>query len=120
MKSRNNSQDAIFKAFSRIAEQWNLTEEEQLDLLNMKSLGLLKDFKRGVRIPPEDVFTRIYYLAKIYGSLHVLFSDSRVANTWIRRPNSFRISHCRTAIELMTSNEAGVKMVYDYLMSQCS
>ncbi len=40
----------------------------------------------GVRVP-ADTLRRIGYLAGIYKALQVLYSDPRLADSWVQRPN---------------------------------
>lgn len=118
MKKQELESIYLFKIFSRICERWELTEEEQLGLLNMKNSSLLDRFKRRKAVPPEDVFRRIGYLLNIYRTLHVILDDGYAADTWIRRRNSAPMFKGKPAIKLMTSDVSGVKKVRDYVLSQ--
>lgn len=40
----------------------------------------------GVRVP-ADTLRRIGYLAGIYKALQILYSDPRLADSWVQRPN---------------------------------
>lgn len=118
MKKRIPEGVHLFRIFHRICDRWELTEEEQLGLLNMKNAILLNGFKSGKMFPPEDIFRRIGYLLNIYKSLHILLPDAYSADTWIRRPNAGQIFNRKPAIKLMVSDESGIKKVHDYLMCQ--
>lgn len=118
MKKRIPESVHLFRIFHRISSRWELTEEEQLGLLNMKNADLLNKFKDGKMVPPEDVFRRIGYLLNIYRAIHVLIGDSYEADQWIRRPNSAPMFKGRPAIRLMLSDISGIKKVRDYLLGE--
>lgn len=120
MKNRKSQHAFLFLIFFRISKDWNLAEREQLDLLNLKSAKVLRDFESGKKIPPEELFRRIGYLMNIHQALKVILPDAHAANTWIRRRNSAHMFSGKPAIELMTSDNDGIRKVRDYLMSQCS
>lgn len=118
MKNRTPESVHLFRIFDRICVRWELTEEEQLGLLNMKNSRLLNDFKLGKMIPPEDVFRRVGYLLNIYRALHVLLGDCYDADKWIRRPNAAPMFKGKPAIKLMLSDISGIKKVRDYLLGE--
>lgn len=118
MKKRMPESVHLFRIFHRICDKWELTEKEQLGLLNMKNSSLLNRFKCGKMVPPEDIFRRIGYLLNIYQALHVLLGDSYDTDKWIRRPNSAPIFNGKPAIKLMLSGESGIKYVRDYLLGE--
>lgn len=118
MKNRTPESVHLFRIFDRICVRWELTEKEQLGLLNMKNSRLLNDFKSGKMFPPEDVFRRIGYLMNIYRALHVLLGDCYEADKWIRRLNSAPMFNGKPAIKLMLSGEPGIKYVRDYLLGE--
>lgn len=118
MKNRIPESVHLFRIFDSICVRWELTEEEQLGLLNMKNSDLLNGFKDGKYLPPEDVFRRIGYLMNIRRALHVLLGDCYDADKWIRRPNSARMFNGKPAIKLMLSDESGIKKVRDYLLGE--
>lgn len=97
------------RTFLNIAELWNLSDEEQIDLLGVHDLAIFEDWKIRVRaheaLPiPVDVIVRIGCVLSIYGSLVTLFPEERTAD-WLRAPNSHKIFGDRTALAVMTSGE---------------
>lgn len=117
---RNRRKEGVFlmRIFKEISTKWNLTDEEQLRLLNVKSMRFFRDFEKGRKIPPEELFRRVGYLLSIYRTLDVLLPDAYAAYNWIRRPNSARICNGKPAIKLMLSGEEGIKKVRDYLLAE--
>jgi len=118
MKNRDKESILLFKVFLRIAHDWNLTEKEQLDLLNVKSMKILRDFESGNIVLQEELSRRIGYLMNIQQALKVLLPDTHAANTWIRRENSAPMFNGRPAINLMIFDESFIRKVRDYLFSQ--
>ena len=118
MKSRQSQHAFLFTIFHRLSQYWNLTEKEQLDLLNVKSAEILSDFEIGRKVPPEELFRTIGYLWNIYISLRTLLPDEHSANTWIRRKNYAKLFSGKPAIEIMLSGSDGIKKVRDYLLGE--
>ncbi|KTE04418.1 hypothetical protein ATE68_01880 [Sphingopyxis sp. H038] len=97
------------RTFLNIAELWNLSDKEQMDLLGIHELAIFEDWKIRVRaheaVPiPVDVIVRIGCVLSIYGSLVTLFPEERTAD-WLRAPNMHKIFGDRSALTVMTSGE---------------
>lgn len=119
---RNRRKEGVFliRIFKGISARWNLTADEQLELLNVKSMRVFRDFEKGRKIPPEELFRRVGYLLSISRTLDILLPDAYAADNWIRRPNSARIFGGRPALNLMLSGEEGIRTVRDYLLAECT
>jgi uncharacterized protein (DUF2384 family) len=75
-------------AFFKIAEVWELKNEDARALLGSVSSGKYFDLKKSHRgALTQDELTRVSLLIGIFKSLNILFS-SKLANQWIARPNS--------------------------------
>lgn len=100
---------AGMRTFLNIAELWNLSDEEQMDLLGIHDLAFFEDWKVRVRaheaVPiPVDVIVRIGCVLSIYASLVTLIPVERTAD-WLRAPNTHKIFGGRTVLAVMTSGE---------------
>lgn len=70
------------RTFFRIAEAWNLQEQEQMRLLGLESRSTFQSWKRGVVATiPKDALERISYVLGIYKGLHILLP--KTADQWI-------------------------------------
>jgi uncharacterized protein (DUF2384 family) len=75
------------KAFVRLAEHWELTNNEAAALLGV-SPSTWERTKRGDRAEPlsQDQLTRISALIGMFKGLHLLFADN-MADRWPGLPN---------------------------------
>jgi hypothetical protein len=92
---------AGLKAFFRIMDRWKVVDEEARMLLNDVSNGTYYQLKAnpGSAKPlDKDRLTRISYLIGIYKALNILYSQ-RLADQWMRLPNSNPIFNGRTPLE---------------------
>lgn len=86
--TRERLSSAAITAFLRIAEFWNLKNEECMDLLGGISNGKLHSLKKSRKGSlTQDELTRVSCLIGIYKALNILFGQN-LANQWVRRPNS--------------------------------
>ena len=75
-------------AFFKIAEVWELKNEDARALLGSVSSGKYFDLNKSHRgALTQDELTRVSLLIGIFKSLNILFSP-KLANQWIARPNS--------------------------------
>ena len=87
--------------FFRIVEHWKLRDEDARELLGGLSNSAYYEWKKNPeRILEVDRITRISYLVGIYKALHILYGD-KLADAWIRLPNSNAIFGGRTPLALM-------------------
>jgi hypothetical protein len=79
---------AAVKAFLKIAELWELRDEDARKLLGGMSNGAFYELKRsGGRLLDQDRLTRISLLTGVFKALNILY-DKRLADGWVRLPNS--------------------------------
>lgn len=100
---------AGLRTFLNIAQAWNLSVQEQMDLLCIHGLATFEDLTARVRAHeaiaiPIDVIVRIGCVLSIYASLPALFPEERAAE-WLRAPNADMLFSGRTALAVMTSGE---------------
>ncbi len=88
------------KAFFNMAELWRLNNEHQMVLLGSPSRTTFFRWKKGeVKELSLDTQERISYLLGIYKALHILFSNSEQANTWLHRDNQASLFAGRSALD---------------------
>lgn len=76
------------KAFLKIAELWELRDEDARQLLGGMSNGAFYELKRtGARLLDQDRLTRISLLTGVFKALNILY-DKRLADRWVQLPNS--------------------------------
>ncbi len=80
---------AALRTFFRIARVWGLEVEEQKTLLGMTSSSTYYKWRKEPpsRVSP-DMLERISYVLGIYKALQILLPDERLADRWIRQPNT--------------------------------
>ncbi|UKJ25881.1 MbcA/ParS/Xre antitoxin family protein [Stenotrophomonas maltophilia] len=108
------------RAFSLIAELWNLTDQEQSAILGrpINLAGAQLEATAADEISPETL-ERISYALGIYRALHILFPDQQQADSWIRRPNEATPFKGGTALALMcTGRLSDLASVREYLDAQ--
>ena len=111
---------AGLRAFANIAEAWGLSIAEQLTLLGIASRSTFFKWRRE-RNPrvPRDTLERLSYLLGIYKSLQILLPDAKIADAWIRKPNTAAVFGGRPALDRMLSGQvADLYVVRQYLDAQ--
>lgn len=80
---------AALKGFFLIMKTWSVPAEEARILLGSPASRTYYAWRSGtvVRVP-SDTLRRIGYVAGIFKALQILYSDSKLADTWIKRPNA--------------------------------
>src|SRR6201985_1355140 len=111
---------AGLRAFTRIAELWNLSITEQLSLLGIASRSTYFKWRREPQPKlPRDTLERLSYLLGIYKALQLLLPENQAADEWGRRPNSAPLFGGKSALERMLSgNVADLFLVRQYLDAQ--
>lgn len=99
---------AAFRTFVNIAALWDLTPQEQNDLLSTDAatfddLKLRTLARENVEVP-MDVVIRLGCVLSIYSSLSSLLNADRTG-AWIRARNSAPLFGGRAALELMTTGD---------------
>jgi hypothetical protein len=79
---------AALRGFFAITQAWGLNAEDARALLGLPAERTFYAWRAGnaVRVP-TDTMRRIGYVAGIYKALELLYSDSHLADDWIKRPN---------------------------------
>ncbi|MFZ0333281.1 MAG: antitoxin Xre-like helix-turn-helix domain-containing protein [Candidatus Acidiferrales bacterium] len=76
------------KAFLKIAELWDLRDEDSRQLLGGMSNGAFYELKKtGDRTLDQDRLTRISFLTGIFKALNILYGK-KLADRWVQLPNS--------------------------------
>jgi hypothetical protein len=89
------------KGFFNLVKRWGLRDEDARCLLGGISNGpYYKWKKQPERLLDADVLTRISYLIGIFKALNILYGE-KLADEWVRLPNSNRIFGGRTPLEYM-------------------
>jgi len=111
---------AGLRGFFRVVQQWKLSTEEQIKLLNVPPSTF-----HGWKASPDnarlshDTLERISYILGIYKNLHILLSNKQSADGWIHLPNKAALFGGSPAIDRMTSGNVGdLFVVRGYLDSQ--
>lgn len=107
------------KAFFKIAEQWELTKDQQRILLGIAD----STFYKWHHSPPaqldKDSLERISYILGIYKSLQILLPENKAADTWVKAPNKNPLFAGKSALDRMLSgNVADLYVVRQYLDAQ--
>jgi len=92
----------IFKTYFDIAEAWDLTHKETMDLLELENVADIEQLKR---YPQPQLFTekrlfKITHLMEIYKGLQICH-ERGLANQWIKIHNRNQIFEGSTPLEFM-------------------
>ena len=99
------------RAFLNIAVAWQLSVKEQQSLLGWPADSTFFKYKSGqVGTLPYDALIRISLVLGIYKALHILYPEERLADAWVKLPNSNALFGGRPALTIMT--EAGMDGLY--------
>lgn len=80
---------AELEAFFRMAERWNLTNEEQILLLGSPGRSTFFKWKKDGGNLPADTRERLSHLLGIWKALRILFTVDERGEEWIRRKNLY-------------------------------
>lgn len=105
-------------AFFRIAELWDLTNDQAQALLGSPSRSTFFNWKKGEGGNlPRDAFERISYVIGIYKALQILFPDPQQADAWVSKSNA--AFGGGSALERMVAGNVGdlhgVRAYLDYV-----
>jgi len=105
--SRRELAPTALRAFTRLAEIWQLSGVQQAKLLGLDGtqLSTLYKWKSQPRRAnlSHDTLDRISYLTGIYKALHILLPDDAAADSWIHRPNDAPLFAGRAPLSRMLS-----------------
>lgn len=86
--NRSRLSASAIRGLLRIAEHWDLRDEDTRALLGGLSSGSFYGLKRKpARVLDEDQLTRISLLVGIYKALNILYSK-KLADAWMTLPNA--------------------------------
>jgi hypothetical protein len=108
---------AGLRAFSRIADQWELSAKQRMTLLGASPSTYHKWMSDPNRAhPSRDTIERISHVLGIYAALKILLPNSKAANAWIRKPNSAPLFGGNTALSrMLAGNVSDLYIVRQYL-----
>lgn len=100
---RERLSPSALKAFFKIAERWDIRDEDARALLGGLSNGPYYKWKKDQnRTLDADRLTRISYLVGIFKALNILYGE-QLADEWVRLANSNRIFGGQTPLAYMTA-----------------
>lgn len=92
---------SALKGFFNLMSRWSVRDEDARALLGGISNGPYYSWKKQPeRLLDADVLTRISYLVGIFKALNILYGE-KLADEWVRLPNTNRIFGGRTPLEYM-------------------
>lgn len=98
---RQRLSGSALKGFFKLAQAWNLRDEDACVLLGGVSSSSYYEWKKKPqRVLEVDRLTRISYLLGIYKSLHILYGDD-LADKWVHMPNRNVLFGGRTPLAYM-------------------
>ena len=101
-EERKRLSPAAIRTFFNIIDRWNVRDEDARLLLGGVSNGPYYDMKKNPeRTLEADRLLRISYLIGIFKALNILYSE-KLADSWIRLPNSNRIFGGQAPLVYMT------------------
>ncbi len=108
-------------AFFNIAEKWELTVAEQMQLLGMESQSTFHKYKKDPASAnvDRDMMERISYVLGIFKDLQILLKDTKSADSWVKKPNKASPFNGRSALDVMSQGKVvDLYTVRQYLASQ--
>lgn len=111
---------AALRTFFNLAKVWNLSEQEQMQLLGLASRSTLHAWKSGrVTKVSRDTLERVSYLLGIFKAINILLPEPKRADEWMRLPNEAPLFGGRSALDRMTTGNIGdLYVVRQYLDAQ--
>jgi hypothetical protein len=111
VSTRRRLDPTAIKAFFKIAEAWDLKNEDARALLGSVSSGKYFNLKKTHKgALTQDELTRVSLLIGIFKSLNILFSP-KLANQWVTRPNSNPLFNNAPPLLLIRSGMPGMMSV---------
>lgn len=109
---------AGLRAFTRLAEAWQLTVDEQIRLLGEPARSTFFAWRKHPERAslPRDTLERLSNLLGIWKSLQILLPDPAAADAWVRRPNAAPPFGGRSALDrMLAGNVSDLHLVRRYL-----
>jgi hypothetical protein len=78
------------RSFLNISDRWELTVEERRALLGWPAESTYHGYKKVGKAPTLsfDMLTRISLVLGMFKALHILYPDPKLADRWIKLPNT--------------------------------
>jgi hypothetical protein len=106
-----------FAVFFALADQWQLTTDQQITLLGAPARSTYFKWKKEGGLLSVDTEDRISHLLGIFKALQILFPDPGRADAWLRSSNRFFADRC--ALDVMLGGKlADILSVRTYLDAQ--
>jgi hypothetical protein len=103
-KVRRKMSGPAIRTFFNIANEWQLSNDEQRGLLGWPPESTFFKYKSGeTGTLSYDMLMRISLVLGIYKDLHILYSEPSLADRWVKLPNSNKLFGGQTALSLMIS-----------------
>jgi hypothetical protein len=106
----------VLEIFSAIAENWELSTEQQIILLGSPGRSTFFKWRKEGGTLPADTQERLSHIFSIHKALAILIPDEHLADKWMRQPN--RAFGGETALEHALTSLAGLYEVRRYLDAQ--
>lgn len=119
-RSKASEAAIALKAFFKICALWHLSNAHQIKLLGSPAERTFYDWKekKDGRLG-RDVLERISYILGIFKALQILFPDSSLADTWVKKPNLAPIFNGTSALDrMLLGNVSDLLAVRQYLDAQ--
>lgn len=105
-KVRRQMSGPAMRTFFNVASAWNLSTEQQRALLGWPPESTFFKYKSGhVGVLSFDMLIRISLVLGIYKDLHILYTETELADRWIHLPNSNSMFGGKPALDLMTRGD---------------
>lgn len=107
--SRKDMSAAGLRAFFNIAQDWGLSEQEQLVLLGQPSRSTYYKWKSAPETADlkRDTLERLSYILGIYKALQILLPDLAAADAWVKKPNTAPLFGGKSALDRMLGGNIG-------------
>ena len=118
--SANELGAAGLRTFSRIATAWELTVDEQLNLLGNPPRSTYFAWRKtpAKASLSRDTLERLSNILGIYKSLQILLPEPEAADGWVRKPNAAPLFGGRSALDrMLAGNSSDLHLVRRYLDS---
>lgn len=108
------------RSFFRIADLWQLSNDEQMTLLGSPARSTFYSWKKEQNGSiSRDTLERISYVLGIFKALQILLPNEAAADEWIKRPNTAPLFGGRSALDRMLSGQVtDLFVVRQYLDAQ--
>jgi uncharacterized protein (DUF2384 family) len=108
---------AAMEAFTRLADAWELSTDDQIKLLGSPGRSTFFKWKKEGGTLPRDTMERISYLLGIYKALQILLPNPASADRWIKNPNEY--FNNQSALDVMLGGQVvDIYKVRQYLDAQ--